>query len=39
MGREYSIYLNDCSEWGGEPITYEEFKEELANEAQEREKL
>ncbi len=37
MGREYSTYLQDCFEWGGEPVTYEEFKAELEAEAQERE--
>ena len=37
MGRLYSNYLQDCIEWGGEPISYEEFTKELEAEAQERE--
>jgi len=37
MGREYATYLQDCIEWGGDPISYEEFERELAEEKQERE--
>lgn len=33
----YQIYLADCLEWGGQPMTYEEFKEDVANQAQEKE--
>ena len=32
MGREYNIYLQDCLEWGGDPVTIEEFEAELIEE-------
>ena len=32
MAREYSTYLQDCIEWGGEPMTREEFEAELIEE-------
>lgn len=32
MGREYVTYLQDCLEWGGQPVTREEFEAILIEE-------
>ena len=29
MGREYATYLQDCIEYGGDPMTYDEFVQEM----------